>query len=413
MNRPHLLALCAAVVLLAACSEAPAKTTALVERDSAGVRIVENPAPAVGERPRWSLAPEPDLALGVADGEAAYTLSGVVRAMRARGGGLLVADRESREIRFFDADGRHVRTVGARGAGPGEFESLSGLDRFRGDSLAAWDNRTGRLSIFSADGDFVRAVTPRDLQMYPRFVGAFPDGSWVATSGFNPAAMMQAERGGEQRTPLTLLRLGPAGELLDTLGRFPGMEVFVDRQGVVTSNERILFGRDFVAAAGGGRLYGGDTDRFEVRAFSPGGAVERVSRLPLSSVRVTSAHVQRRREEDAEGADQEFAKLPPSMRAAMEEAARAKAVIPHRETFPAFERLLVDDRGQLWVGGHPAPGDTLVRWRIIDTRGHYLGFVDLPAEMQVHDVADGSVIAAVRDEYGVEQVVRHRLVPRS
>jgi hypothetical protein len=396
-------------VLLAACGDADSGPATLVQRDSAGVRIVENPRPADDGGPLWRVAAEPETEIGVADGGQAYTLSRVVRALQLRDGGVVLADEDSREIRFFDAGGKHVRSVGRRGGGPGEFQSLSGLARFRGDSLAAWDNRAGRLSILAPDGRFARAVTPRELAMYPRFFGAFADGSWLVSPGFNPGSMFNSDRAGEHRTTLTLLRMGPEGELLDTLGSFPGLEVIASRQGIVASNDRVVFGRDFEVAVGNAHVYGGDTDRFEVRAFSKAGAVERVVRLARAPVRVTDTHVELNAEKEAEGAKTEFASMSPGMRAAMEQAAAAKTEIPHRPTFPAFARILVDDRDNVWVADYPAPGATRVQWRIFDPSGVARGFVDVPSGLLVQDVAGGYLLGIERDDDGVERVRRYRL----
>jgi hypothetical protein len=229
--------------------------------------------------------------------------------------------------------------------------------------------------------------------------------------GFDPALMLGPDKAGEQRTPLTLLRIGPAGELLDTLGSFPGPEVTIVRSGVVTAHERIVFGRDFEMAVGTTHLFGGDTDRFEVRAFAINGALERVVRLSHTAVPVTDAHVERHTEQRTESAAGEFAAMPPSMRAALEKAAAAKADIPHRPTFPAFARILLDDRGNLWVAEFPPPGAPRVRWRVFDPEGVALGFVDIPSGLLVQDIGGGHLVAVERDTYGVEQVRLYRLEP--
>ncbi|MXX59361.1 MAG: 6-bladed beta-propeller, partial [Rhodothermaceae bacterium] len=46
-------------------------------------------------------------------------------------GRVFVLDAQSQEIHVFDSDGAHIRTVGGRGTGPGEFENASAVDLSR------------------------------------------------------------------------------------------------------------------------------------------------------------------------------------------------------------------------------------------------------------------------------------------
>ncbi len=69
------------------------------------------------------------------------------------------------ELRIFDRDGVHVRSVGRGGRGPGEFVAANGLLWLADDSLLIVDQQGGRYSILTRDGDFVRSV-PRTLGFF-------------------------------------------------------------------------------------------------------------------------------------------------------------------------------------------------------------------------------------------------------
>ena len=58
-------------------------------RDSAGITIVETNAPLT----TWRLSPEPELKIGVIDGDDVYQFSSVAFAGRLRNGSVVVADR--------------------------------------------------------------------------------------------------------------------------------------------------------------------------------------------------------------------------------------------------------------------------------------------------------------------------------
>jgi hypothetical protein len=115
---------CAAVALIAA-GCAPATSDApdgpeVVVRDSAGIRIVENHLPG-GAAPIYAELGAPDLEIGVVDGDPAYSFTNVVGVRALPDGGFLVAEGPARELRLFDGNGRHVRSIGRAGDGPGEF----------------------------------------------------------------------------------------------------------------------------------------------------------------------------------------------------------------------------------------------------------------------------------------------------
>src|SRR5690606_20588771 len=66
-------------------------------------------------------------------------------------------------IKVFDAQGRFLRTVGRKGAGPGEFEGATGLYVSDADTLHVLGWGTSRHSVFAPDFSFVRS-NPLALQ---------------------------------------------------------------------------------------------------------------------------------------------------------------------------------------------------------------------------------------------------------
>jgi hypothetical protein len=118
--------------------------------------------------------------IGSADAaEPAYMFGEVVDATTDPLGRVWVLDRQARELRVFDAAGRHLRTVGREGAGPGEFRNPIGL---------SWDAQA-RLWV-SGPLDYGRIPAVK-----PAFRGVVVDDRghlWVAAT----AADADAGRGG-------------------------------------------------------------------------------------------------------------------------------------------------------------------------------------------------------------------------
>ena len=70
------------------------------------------------------MADEPELHIGVEEGAPEYMLTHVGGALRLADGRIIIADRDNLELRFYDSKGRHLKSAGGRGQGPGEFEYL-------------------------------------------------------------------------------------------------------------------------------------------------------------------------------------------------------------------------------------------------------------------------------------------------
>ena len=101
---------------------------------------------------QWSLSEVPLLEIGVVEGDPAYQLHEAVSSVRLPDASVAVVNRGSQEIRFYSPDGRHIRSVGGEGSGPGEFRSPSRIWRWGADSLRVWDSRLRRFSFMDNQG---------------------------------------------------------------------------------------------------------------------------------------------------------------------------------------------------------------------------------------------------------------------
>lgn len=68
-------------------------------------------------------------------------------------GRIYVADLMAMGIKVYTADGDYVRTIGARGKQPGEFQSIKGMYVTDDDELLVFDRENARITRFSADGE--------------------------------------------------------------------------------------------------------------------------------------------------------------------------------------------------------------------------------------------------------------------
>jgi len=100
----------------------------------------------------------PGLVIGAVAGAPAQELFLVTGAVRLSDGGIAVANGGTHEVRVFDARGRHVRTIGGEGGGPGELRNPRRLFRLPDDSLEVVDFQTQLTDSFSAGGAYGQAT---------------------------------------------------------------------------------------------------------------------------------------------------------------------------------------------------------------------------------------------------------------
>jgi hypothetical protein len=385
---------------LAACG-GDARAAGPVVRDSAGVRIVENAAPAWGEGEGWRLSAEPALDIGMVDGPPEYQFGRVTGAVRLPDGTVVVADDQGKHLRYFDGAGRHVRTVGREGGGPGEFKAVGSLAAL-GDSVAVGDYDNLRVSVFAPDGRLVRAV-PLDAGgsgLFALPAGYFGDGSVLLGSG---GAFDAGSKGGVARDSLTYLRVDPAGGAPRELGRFPGTETFVHSAGGAVMVGPRAFGRSSEVATVPDGFYFGSSDRYEIGRYDAEGRLLRLVRRPRAARPVTPADIERfketRRKQAAESRGGRFRQIQE----------RSLAAMSYPETMPAHGDLLADRAGNLWVSEFRVTPDDPASWTVFDPEGRMLGTVATPARFRVFDVGADYVLGVWRDDVDVEHVRMYSL----
>jgi hypothetical protein len=400
---PALLRLAATglLPLLAACG-GDTRAAGPVVRDSAGVRIVENVRGAWGAGEGWRVAPEPRVDIGVAEGAAAYQFGRVAGALRLDDGRIVVADGQANELRYFDAQGRHLKTAGRTGGGPGEFQGMMHLLRLPGDSVAAWE-WTGRLSVFGPAGEFVRSrrIEPPAEGTMIVAEGIFPDGSILVA----PAGSLVLKSGTSvARDTGAVLRYAAGGTAVDTVGRFPGTQVFTmsgtDNGGWATVSP-VPFGLETFRAVHGGLLYMADNARFEVAVYDAGGKLLRLMRAPHRTEPLTADEVERYKK------DQIAAISGEGNERRMQE--RTLGAMRFPETKSAFAAMRVDRTGAVWLREHSPDSGAPGRWTVFAGDGTLLGTVEVPARTHVVEIGSDYLLGIWSDDLEVQHVRLHRL----
>jgi len=76
------------------------------------------------------------------------------------------------------------------------------------------------------------------------------------------------------------------------------------------------------------------------------------------------------------------------------------------ETKPAYDAMVVDDHGNIWIRKYPDKGAELALWLIIDSNNRFVGEMELPSNLLLKTIQAGRAYASVESEiYGPYIVV--------
>jgi hypothetical protein len=82
---------------------------------------------------------------------------------------------------------------------------------------------------------------------------------------------------------------------------------------------------------------------------------------------------------------------------------------PRAPRRPAYDRLVVDDEGRLWLRDWPGAHTDVEHWWVFDREGALLGSADAPRRARLMAVRHGQAWGLQQDDLGVEYVVRYAL----
>lgn len=410
VTTPRLFLGATALLLLfsvASCRDGhPALSGGVVVRDSAGVHIVLNTAPAWARESAWSVVDTPFFDAG---GSPGTDFQNVVSVVRTRDGALAVADGGDQRIRVFNGAGEVVRILGARGTGPGEFRSLSWMAS-AGDSLLAYDAVERRLTLFGAYGRVRTTALDVGNALFSMPMGRFRDGTLLVEAG-GPLFPFPGHPGQVRRDSALLLRVDAEGHVRDTLAHVPWSESFGVALG--SGDRRFMapmprpFARRTSAVVFHNGFAVGEGGAYVIDLYSHDGTLQQSMRRNVSGAPVTPEAIQAFK--DARRAMPAGTGLQASLDSAL---VMALDSAPFPRTMPVFERVLADEAGNLWVEDYSIRGGQPRRWSIFNDSGRWLGDVATPANFDPQYITADALYGVWHAGTDVPSVRGYALVKR-
>lgn len=334
--------------------------------------------------------------LGLArDSLAEYIFSGIQGAKRLSDGGIVVADAGSKQVRRFDADGKHLWSTGQRGEGPGDFQDVRLLRGCTNDSvITVFDVQLNRVTELDGDGAFRRSWLPRSPEggmPYSDLVCGF--GGISAFTRFEDVSTYDANAGDHYRWIVDLYghRAEPDTSWLVRTA-IPGP----DRTRYRSSDGPRTWGRRPVLGADAGGIWLGVADAYEVERIDWSGRTVRLIRWSGPPLAVEQDNIDAWKDRYVRGYEssperlQEFLDL---------DWPRIQRDLPSR--FPAYSGFVALDDGTLWVKGFERPGETK-EWYVFNRDGDWTYRLEEPQGVEILDIAPTAVLAVVWRAGGVE-----------
>jgi hypothetical protein len=398
---------------LVACGtgDAPSSAGTPQVTDSAGVRIVQHPTTAPGGGHAWTLGETPRTRIGAVSGAEAELLANVRHATVLSDGRIVIANGRPIEVRVFGPDGRHLTTFGRIGEGPGEFgvNGISGLRALEGDTLAIENGGRG-VHFFSADGALLRSI-PGPAQAGVR---SSETASWLGGDSYLVSQPVPSPSGGPATTgvyapPVNFVVWSePTG--VRTLGTFDGVVQFRPAGGPPGAPNLALpspFNRRIAHAAGADRFHVGDQAAYEISAYTFDGRLTRIIRRGYDPVPIPQSELDAARARVREGPLFRIPAMPPAMLQHLEQQVEA---MPLPESFPAFDQLMEDRAGNLWVRRLPPQEEgRRHEWEVFGADGALQATVRVPSAARILEIGHDYIVALSRGEYDVEYVHLYEL----
>ena len=363
--------------------------------DSVGVQIVTSD-PANSDA-ICTISEEPVLIIGE-DEEDENQWFSMIRGMgRLSDGSIVAVDRMAAEVRIYDETGRHLRSTGGPGEGPGEFLDPFILWITPGDTLWVGNTRPWRYNVFTAQGQFVRRVSLSPAWGNPSRAGG------VLDNGYTVNSRWETVRRGNFAVPDTLIVEvhDPSGELVGSLARIPNGSSGTFRE---APNYHLspLFQSFAEVDARGSTIVLAHGSEPEVRVLDDEFNLRTIIRWFEPDRKVTSADVRAWRKDYVESRTQG---TPPDMQKYVDADLRRDR--PVADVFPAISSVVIGRDGRIWVRQYDRPREDR-GWLAFGADGEFIcHMAQLPGS--VWEFGAEYLLLLHRSELGIQTVQMHRL----
>jgi hypothetical protein len=336
-----------------------------------GVEVIYNPKDPV---PRKGVPSTPvlkeDLVIGAESGDDKYMFSSLRTIRIDNDGNIYALDNKDINIKVFDKNGVHLRTMGKRGQGPGEIQMPSAMSvSYAGHQIGILDIAANKFVVFTNTWECIKETPLGTYSLISALMddtGRIYGNSLVFSDNAVTTTLAKYDSGMKREATIAEISekiIGPKINALPT---------------------RIAFG-----LMSGDRLAWAFTEKYEISIVDSDSKTVRKIVKDCNRLRVT--------EKDKEDMiKMEWGDSPPDL------------VFP--DSFPSFRSLIADEKGFIYVRTYEKDDRDRYRYDVFDADGLYIARFFLPSSERLAEARSGKLYCLIEEnEAGIPQIKRYSL----
>ena len=339
-----------------------------------GIPVTYNPkqpVPAKGSPNR--LIPRLDLIIGKSNGDENYIFSDLRSIQVDNEGNIFALDSKECKIKVFDKDGKHLRSFGKKGPGPGEWQVPSRMHLTPDGKLSILDTGNNRIAFYSPRGECLSEISTARWQFLQLRIDS--------RSNIYADNLAFSDKGVSQK----LLKFDPGLNLLATVAenqsdmKLPRINLMTDR-----------FVYDIIQ---GDNLAWAYTTRYEIQIMNLDSKMIRKIVKDYEPIIITEKDKKEIIEERyGEGG-------PPQL-----------IILEFPKHFYPIYSIVVDDKGQFYVRTHEKDSKGNYVIDVFNNEGVYSAKFSLPTVDTLSAIKQDKLYCLVEEnEEGIPQVKRYHL----
>ncbi len=322
-------------------------------------------------------------------------------------GRIYMSDGQQNMLHIFEPHGKYITSVGRRGGGPGEYISPP-FPTVKSNQLFVVDHMRSLMTLYSIDDlELVRTISlnPTNTSSFEELTDARinqimiidEETFLVRLSTFIPRV---PEDAGELKDDklIYFYLMGDDGRftkplkepvpLYEVTGRAPEQFQFQGPFARVAPNPQ-LFTKPIVTTSDNGDIYAAMSDHILIRKYSADGDYQSAFYHPYE-------HLEMSREDAVNAQTTEL----------------LTDIVSQNEipdTWPAMDRMLIDDEGRIWIAT-VVDNFSVHEWWILEETGELITTFEWPRDETIVVVINSKMYTRETDEdTGLQQVVRYRI----
>jgi hypothetical protein len=324
----------------------------------------------------------------------------------AASGRIFIGDYTGLNIHVFDPDGSYLKSLGGRGPGPGEYNSIADM-KVIGDYLYVYDGLKLYVNMYSVETlDLVHAINVKpyaaNQDRFEELADWFPYERILRNDSTFLVGFVEHPRDSRKRTPTYNLGkkrmrkyyvMDAGGNIISEkifeMRSFRDLLAIVNGRQIYNHFAVSFLGRPLVAMASDGHIFAAWSEDFSVQVYDPDGNYRHAFYYPhrnksLDRDEIIALYIGK---SEWNRILVQYAELP--------------------ETWPALQSMLADDEGRLWIA--TIEEQDQVAWWVLEKTGKLIARFYWPNDRSIELVDNGYVYVRERSENGLQNMVKYRI----